>query len=120
MESIPTAVQTESINSFQPTIHKSEKALAQMGEKGANTSLLEKRLQALLIGLAVLENLWNGEPHPYSREELAEARDVLAGLLPSIESLYAKSKAGSPQRTLLERRLQSLELAIKAIDGLSN
>lgn len=120
MENIPAEVQLESIKSFQSTIRKSEKALVQMKGKGANTSLIEKRLKAHLVGLAVLEHLWRGEAHLYSKRELAEARDVLAGLLPSIEKLYGKSKESSPQRTLLERRIKSLELVIGEIDDLSD
>ncbi|WP_394120252.1 hypothetical protein [Planococcus donghaensis] len=116
MKNVPTAIQTESINSFQSIIRKSEKALAQMKEKGASTRLIEKRLQAFDIGLAVLETVWHEKPNSYSKEEMADARDVLAGLLPSIESMQIKAKPDSPQRTLLERRIASLELAVEAMD----
>ena len=88
-----------------------------MTQKGANTTLLKKRLKAIYIGLAMLENVWNQRPHHYTQEDLAEARTVLTGLFPSIESIYVKSKAGSPQRTLLERRIKALELAVQAIDN---
>ncbi len=88
--------------------------------KGSNTTLVKKRLKAVCIGLAMLESAWNQSPHHYIQEDLAEARTVLTGLLPSIEKVYVKSKAGSPQRTLLERRIKSLELAIQAIDNTSN
>ncbi len=117
---VSTANQLESIKALQSAIRKSEKALAQMTAKGAETTLLKKRLKALYIGLAVLENVWNQRPHSYSKEDLAEARDVLRGLFPSIETIYAKSKAGSPQRTLIERRMKALELAVQAIDDLSS
>lgn len=122
MENVSHIDKLESIKSFQSTIGKSEKALAQMTQKGASTTLIKKRLKALYIGLAILENVWNQSPHHYhyTQEELAEARHVLTGLFPSIENIYAKSKAGSPQRTLLERRIKSLELAVQAIDDLSN
>nr|WP_202404712.1 hypothetical protein [Shimazuella alba] len=110
----------ESIKSFQSTIRKLENALSQMTQKGANTTLVKKRLKAVYIGLAILENVWNQKPHPYTQEDLAEARNVLTGLFPSIENMYAKSKAGSPQRTLLARRIKSLKLAVQAIDDLSN
>jgi hypothetical protein len=116
MENVPDSVKTESIKSFQSTIRKSENALDQMMEKGANTSLIRKRLKALHIGLAMLENAWYQKPHPYTPEELTEARQVLTGLLPSIEKIYAKSKEGSPQKTLLERRIQAFNLAVQAID----
>ena len=118
MENVSNMNRLESIKSFQSTISKSEKALAQMTQKGANTILLKKRLKALYIGLAMIENVWNQRPHLYTQEDLAEARNILTGLFPSIENIYAKLKAGSPQRTLLERRIKALELAVQAMDDL--
>lgn len=120
MENMSSENKMESIKSLQSTIKKSEKALARMVQKGANTTLIEKRLIALQIGLAVLENVWNQRPHHYTQDDLAKARNVLTGLFPSIENIYAKSKTGSPQRTLLERRIKALELAVQAIDDFSN
>jgi len=120
MESVSNEDKLESIKSMQSTIGKLENALAQMTQKGANTTLVKKRLKAVYIGLAVLENVWDQRPHHYTQEDLAEARNVLTGLYPSIENSYAKLKAGSPQRTLLERRIRALELAVQANDDLSN
>lgn len=116
MENISNVDKLETIKSFQSTIRKLEKTLATMKEKGANTNLVKKRLKASYIGLAILENVWNQIPHQFTLEDVAEARDVLTGLFPSIENSYAKLKAGSSQRTLLERRIKAIELAIKAID----
>ncbi|MGG0239948.1 hypothetical protein [Bacillus rhizoplanae] len=120
MENISNVDKLESIKSLQSTISKLENALSQMTQKGANTTLVKKRLKAVYIGLAMLENVWNQRPHHYTQEDLTEARNVLTGLLPSIENIYVKSKDGSPQRTLLERRIQALKLAIQVIDNLSN
>jgi hypothetical protein len=120
MENISNANKLESIKSLQSAISKSEKALAQMAQKGASTALLKKRLKDLCIGLALLESVWNQRPHHYTREELIENRSILTGLLPSIEDIYARSKAGSPQRTLLERRIKALKLSVQAIDHFSN
>jgi hypothetical protein len=120
MQTVSNVDKLESIKSFQSTIRKLENALSQMTQKGANTTLVKKRLKAVYIGLAILENLWNQRPLHYTQEDLKGARSVLTGLFPSIENMYAKSKAGSPQRTLLERRMKSLELAIQAIDDLPN
>jgi hypothetical protein len=108
-----------SIKSLQSSIRKSEKASAQMTEKGANTTLLSKRLKALQIGLAALEKVWSLRSHEYTKEDLAEARDTLMDLLPSIEKIYAKSKVGSPQKTLLERRIMSLKLSVQAIEDVT-
>ena len=116
METVSIEVQSEAIKSFQSTISKYETALAQMTQKGSNTALLNKRLNALKIGLAVLENAWLQKPHYYTPESLADARQVLNDLLPTIEHSYAKSKLGSPQRTLLERRIKSLKFALEALD----
>lgn len=120
MENVSNIDKLESIKSLQSTINKLETALSQMTQKGANTTLVKRRLKAIVIGLAILENVWNLKPHHYMQEDLAETRNVLTGLFPSIENSYAKSKAGSPQKTLLERRIKALELAVQAIDDLSN
>lgn len=116
MENVSNEIKLEAIKSFQSTISKCENALAQMTLKGANTTLLKKRLKALNIGLAILECAWNQKPHHYTKEDLAEAHNVFTSLFPSIENIYTKTKAGSPQKTLLERRIKSLELAIQAIE----
>ncbi|MDH4421454.1 MULTISPECIES: hypothetical protein [Bacillus] len=120
MENVSNVQKEESIKSLQSTIRKLESAFSQMTQKGSNTTLVKKRLKAACIGLAMLESVWNQKPHHYTQEDLAEARTVLTRLLPSIENAYVKSKVGSPQKTLLERRITSLELAIQAIDTTSN
>lgn len=120
MEIVSDVEKLESIKSLQSTIHKLENSLSQMIQKGSNTTLVKKRLKAIYIGLAALENIWNQKTHLYTQEDLVEARNVLTGLFPSIENAYTKSKTGSPQRTLLERRMKALELAVQAIDDISN
>lgn len=119
MENLTDVIKAESIASYRSSIRKSENALSSMTEKGANTTLVSKRLQALRIGLAVLEQVWDETPHLYTHEDLEEAGVLLAGLLPSIEGIYAKSKPGSPQKTLLERRIKSLKLALQAMDDIT-
>ncbi|MDF9840255.1 MULTISPECIES: hypothetical protein [unclassified Paenibacillus] len=111
--------QIESLKSMKSTVRKLENAVSQMTESGANTTLVKKRLHAVSAGLALLENAWEQKPHSYTPEDLAEARKVLQGLILSVENSYAKSKAGSPQRTLLERRLVGLNQAVQAIDDSS-
>lgn len=120
MEDVSRSIKLESVKSLQSAISKSEKALAQMTEKGAPTALVEKRLKALQVGLAMLENLWNQKPHHYTPEDLTEARSIITGLFPSLEDIYAKLPAGSSQRTLLERRIKALDLAVQAIDHVLN
>ncbi|OBR64044.1 hypothetical protein A7K91_20345 [Paenibacillus oryzae] len=116
MENASIAVQLEAVKSLQSTIRKLENALSQMTQSGANTTLVKKRLLAISIGLAVLEEIWNQKSHHYSHEALEEAHHVLIGLIPSVESSYIKSKPGSSQKTLLERRITALRLVIQALD----
>lgn len=108
----------ESVKSFQSTIRKMEKSLDVMEKKEANTTLIRRRLDALRVGLEVLEHVWYGKDLTFHFEELINAREVLMGLLPSIENAYLKSKEGSPQRTLLKRRITSIEQSITNIQEL--
>lgn len=119
MEEPSNADRLESTKSLQSIIKKLENALVQMTQSGANTTLVQTRLHAIHVGLATLEQAWNQKPHHYTHEDIAKAHKVLIGLTSSVENSYAKSKAGSPQKTLLERRLKALGLAIQATDDLS-
>ncbi|WP_091016317.1 MULTISPECIES: hypothetical protein [Paenibacillus] len=116
MENVSQEDKLESIKAFQSTIRKSENALVNMTQKSTNTTLLQKRLQAFYIGLALLDKQWNQKAHSYTKEDIAEARLVLIGLFPSLENMYAKAKEGSPQKTLLERRIKAFHLAVQAMD----
>lgn len=116
MEKISKETKQQSIESLQSTIRKCEKALAHMEEKGANTTLVQKRLKALSVGLAILEKQWNERPHQYKQEELTDAIKVLRAIIPSVKNSYDKAKEGSPQKTLLIRRIKALELAVQAIE----
>ncbi|MCA1318345.1 hypothetical protein LC085_00350 [Bacillus tianshenii] len=120
MENVSNEVKLDSISAFQSTIRKSENALANMSLQGSNTTLLTKRLKALQIGLAMLETAWNQRPHSYTDEEIAEALTVMTGLFPSLQISFDKAKPGSPQRTLLKRRIRAIELAVEAMDQLDS
>ncbi|WP_366296053.1 hypothetical protein [Paenibacillus sp. AN1007] len=117
METVSETEQMQSIEAFQSVIRKSENALQNMTEKGANTSVLEKRLHALCVSLHVLGYIWNRIPEQgYSRLEITEARHVMNKLLASVEKMIEKTAAGTPQRTLLERRIRAFQLAVQAMD----
>ncbi|MED5072953.1 hypothetical protein P9857_02585 [Anoxybacillus geothermalis] len=45
------------------------------------------------------------------------SKDVLQGLIPPIETQIAKAKEGSSQKTLNERRLMALKLAIESLEN---
>lgn len=100
--------------SFLSTIKKLEKTILTLQGKGASTALAERRLRAYRLGFAVLF----ADASSYSIDELKEGNAVLSDLIPSLERSYAKLAQGSPQRTLLERRISSMRVAIRAIDEL--
>jgi len=105
------------ITSMQSTLSKLENACKKMNENGSNTTLAKKRRDAVKIALERLENAWHGTEFSYEKEEILEARNVLTGILPSVKKQYEKVKAGtSPQKTLLERRIASIEVAIEALE----
>lgn len=115
MDEVSEYEKIESIKSLKSTIGKLEKSLVTMADKGANITLVRKRLNALQTGMALLESEWYNKPHSCSREDLESSEEILKILLPGIVKVYEKQKNGSPQRTLLERRIRSLELAILTI-----
>ena len=88
-----------------------------MTEKGSNTTLVKKRRNAVEIGLASLKDAWNGEGFFYDEEIILTSKDILQSLLPSIEKQIAKAKEGSSQKTLNERRLTALKLAIQSLEN---
>lgn len=110
----------QSIESMQSTLRKLENSKNQMMQKGASTTLVSKRLHAIEIGLALLEFRWDSKPFYCTREDIVAAREVLDGLLPSLQSMYVKSKPDSPQKTLLERRIKAMELSIEVMKEILN
>jgi hypothetical protein len=115
----PSPAETaQSVAALQSAISKSQKALAQMARKGASTTLIERRLDALQIGLAALTRApRQDDGRLNSTQDLARARNVLAGLLLAVKSACAKAGGGSPQQTLAARRARALEFAIQTIDA---
>jgi len=104
------------IQSMQSTLRKLENGFKRMTEKEVNTSLIQKRRDAVKIALNSLEHAWHGTEFPYEMSDILEARTVIAGILPSVKNQYENTKEGSPQKTLLERRIASIEAAIDALD----
>lgn len=118
MEQLSQSEKAEAIKSLQSTIHKSQNALAKMTNEGASTTLITKRLKAHAVGLAILKYVWNQQPHHYSQDDIAEAHRTLTDLIPTIETSRAKIKPNSAQRTLLDRRIRALQLAVQALNKL--
>lgn len=116
MEKVSTEIQELSIKSLQSTLNKLSVAYKSMSEKGSNTSLVKKRLTAIKIGLESLQNVWCGAEFSYDEVTILASKDTLNSLIPSIEKQLAKAKEGTSQKTLNERRLIALKLAIQSLE----
>ena len=117
MESVSQKIQDLSIKSLESTFSKLHNSYKSMTAKGSNTSLVKKRLNAVKIGLESLKNVWNEGEFSYDDESILTSKGILQSLLPSIEKQIAKAKEGSSQKTLNERRIVALKLAIQSLDN---
>ncbi|MBM7647506.1 hypothetical protein JOC78_000427 [Bacillus ectoiniformans] len=117
MNTVSQEIKDLSIKSLESTYNKLTNAYKSTIEKGSNTTLVKKRLNAVKIGLESLKGIWNGEDFVYSDEIILTSKEVLQGIIPSIEKQIAKAKEGSSQKTLNERRLTALKLAIESLDN---
>lgn len=116
MENIDQEVKEMSVKSLESTYRKLSNAYTSMTEKGSNTTLVEKRRNAIKVGLDSLENIWNDKEFLHNEEGIVKSKDILKGLMPSIEKQISKAEEGSPQKTVNERRLIALEFAVHSLD----
>lgn len=105
----------QSRESIRSTIRKLETAEQTMTAKSAGTTLLRRRLDALLTALAALDDFPEDLAPDYSSDRLKAAEAVLTGLIPSLERQLGKARPGSPQTTLIRRRITALTRALEII-----
>ena len=105
----------QSRESIRSTIRKLETAEQTMTAKSAGTTLLRRRLDALLTALAALDGFPEDLAADYSSDRLKAAEAVLTGLIPSLERQLGKARPGSPQATLIRRRITALTRALEII-----
>ncbi len=117
METVSQEIQDLSIKSLESTFNKLSNAYKSMTAKGSNTNLVKKRRNAVKIGLDSLKDAWSEGDFSYDEESILTSKGVLQSLLPSIEKQIAKAKEGSSQKTLNERRLTALKLAIQSLEN---
>ncbi|MFD1066899.1 hypothetical protein [Oceanobacillus locisalsi] len=117
MKTVSREVQDLSIKSLESTFNKLSNAYKSITEKGSNTIPVKKRRNAVKVGLESLENAWNEREFFYDKEIISTSKDILQSIIPSIEKQIAKAKKGSPQKTVNERRLTAIKLAIDSLDN---
>lgn len=116
MRTVNQEIQELSIKSLESTYHKLSNAYKSMTEKGSNTTLVKKRHTAIKVGLESLKDAWYGGGFFYDEETILTSKDILQGVIPSIEKQSAKAKESSSQKTLNERRLTALKQAIESLE----
>lgn len=98
MKTVNRENQNFSLESLESTFNKLSNAYKSMTEKGSNTTLVKKRQNAVKVGLKSLGNTWNGKNFSHDEETALTSKDVLQGMIPSIEKQIAKAKEGSSQK----------------------
>lgn len=117
MKTVSQEAQELTIKSLESTYNKLSNAYKSMREKGSNTTLVKKRRDAIKVGLESVKDGWNDVDSFYPKEEILQSKDILQSILPSIEKQIAKAKDGSPQKTMNERRITALKLAIESLEN---
>ncbi|MDR4315934.1 group-specific protein [Niallia circulans] len=117
MRNISQEIQDLSIKSLESTLNKLSNAYNSMTEKGANTTIVKKRRNSIKIGLESLKDAWGRGDFLYDKENILASKDILQGIMPSIEKQIAKAKEGSSQETLNKRRLAAIKLAIESLEN---
>jgi hypothetical protein len=117
MKNVSKEIQDLSIKSLESTLNKLSNAYNSMSEKGSNTTLVKKRRNSVKIGLESLKNAWGRGDFFCDEENILTSKNILQGIMPSIEKQIAKAKEGSSQKTLNERRLTAIKLATESLEN---
>lgn len=117
MKTVSQEVQELSIKSLESTFTKLSNAYTSMTVKGSNTTLVKKRRDAVKVGLESLQGVWCNGDFFYDRETIVQSTEILLSIIPSIDKQLAKAKKGSPQKTVNERRIIALKLAIESLEN---
>lgn len=116
MKAVSQEIQDLSVESLASTLRKLSNACQSMAGNGSSTTLVQKRQNAVKIGLESLKGVWRGEDFHNDERTMLDAKEILQKVIPSIERQIAKAKEGSPQKTVNERRLIALKLAIESLE----
>src|SRR5690554_1517914 len=117
MKNVSQEIQDLSIKSLESTLNKLSNAYNSMTDKGSSTTLVKKRRRSVKIGLESLKGAWGRGDFFYDEEDILISKEILEGIIPSIEKQIAKAKEGSSQKTLNERRLTAMRLAIESLEN---
>jgi hypothetical protein len=104
------------VKSLESTLHKLKRSLESMKEQGSSTTLVRKRLLAIQVGLASLENDWFTQDFMCDEATIEASRDTLRRIASAVERQTTSAHRHSSQKTLIDRRRKALELAIQSLN----
>lgn len=97
MPTVNEEIQEMTIKSLESIFNKLSAAYQTMSKKGANTTLVKKRRDAVEIGLESLKENWCDGDFTYEEDSFAAAQSILQSLIPSIEAQLVKVKESNAQ-----------------------
>lgn len=103
------------VKALESTLHKLNRSLVNNREQGSSTTLLRKRLLAVHVGLASLENDWFTQDFMCDEATIEASLDTLRRIASAVERQTTSAHRRSSQETLLDRRGAALALAIQSL-----
>jgi predicted RNase H-like nuclease (RuvC/YqgF family) len=104
------------VKSLESTLHKLKRSLESMKEQGSSTTLVRKRLLAIQVGLASLENDWFTQDFMFDEATIEASLETLKRIASAVERQTTSAHRHSSQKTLIDRRRKALELAIQSLN----
>jgi len=107
----------EAARAIASTRMKSEKAILKLKEGSAQQRLTARGIAAYSLALQLIAREL-GEPQEpilYTKESLEQAIEAFAFAATRVENVLPKFAAGTPQHTLVIRRLRAFEIAVALI-----
>lgn len=103
------------VQSLESTLHKLNRSLESIREQGSSTTLVRKRVLAVQVGLASLENDWFKQDFMFDEATIGASLDTLKRIASAVEEQRASAHRRRSQKTLIDRRKAALELAIQSL-----
>jgi predicted trehalose synthase len=103
------------MKSLASTLHKLKRSLESMQDQGSSTTLVRKRLLAVHVGLASLENDWFTQDFMFDEATIEASLETLKRIASAVEKQRTSAPRHSSQETLMDRRGAALELAIQSL-----
>jgi hypothetical protein len=108
----------EAARAIASALRKSEKAILKLKEHSPQFRLTAESISAYQIALALIERERGSQDAlSFSEEECTRAHTAFSSMIARVEKFLPKFAAGTPQHTLVVRRIRAFELAVRLIES---